>query len=187
MKKILATILALTMIVGMSLTAFAAEKVTTAEVPFEKTLEVSASFNGNGGTVVDTNTKVYSVDITWESLTLTYNQSGAVYKWDPDKLEYADMSTVGTTGWVNDDRTVEITVTNKSNAAVDVTAAVSGSDFTIAVEDQAFTLGSAAEGVTTTGAQGQAKSQIVDVVAPETISENITATVTITIKAAAAQ
>ena len=57
---------------------------------------------------------MYSVDLTWEDMTFTYNESGT-RTWDPDTHTYTDTTSAG---W--DKTTAAVTATNHSNAEVKV-------------------------------------------------------------------
>ncbi len=112
MKKLIATALALTMTLSLSLstTALAAGKVDDAGVGSQVPIDVTAKYNDGV-----TKPTVYSVDLTWEDMTFTYNESGTKI-WDPDTHTYTDSTSVG---W--DKYTAEVTATNHSNAKVTVT------------------------------------------------------------------
>lgn len=125
MKKILASLLALTMIASMSVTAFAATELETS--PADGKSEGSYSIAVTGKYVLGSNIKeTISVDIAWEEMEFTYTAGGSSYSPDTHKT----TTTVGS--WNTDKKA--ITVTNHSN--VGITAG-----FT-------FTQG---DGVTTTG------------------------------------
>ena len=57
---------------------------------------------------------MYSVDLTWEDMTFTYNESGT-RTWDPDTHTYTDTTSAG---W--DKISAAVTATNHSNAQVTV-------------------------------------------------------------------
>ena len=108
MKKLIATALALTMTLSLSTTALAAE-VNGAGVGPQDPIDVTAKFNDGA-----TEPTVYSVDLTWEDMTFTYNESGT-RTWDPDTHTYTDTTSAG---W--DKVTAAVTATNHSNAQVTV-------------------------------------------------------------------
>ena len=110
MKKLIATALALTMTLSLSTTALAAGNVDGAGVGSQVPIDVTAKYND--GTTEPT---VYSVDLTWEDMTFTYNESGT-RTWDPDTHTYTDTTSAG---W--DKTTAAVTATNHSNAKVTVT------------------------------------------------------------------
>lgn len=109
MKKLIATALALTMTLSLSTTALAAGNVDGAGVGSQVPIDVTAKYN-----VSATKPTVYSVDLTWEDMTFTYNESGTKI-WDPDTHTYTDSTSVG---W--DKYTAAVTATNHSNANVTV-------------------------------------------------------------------
>ena len=136
MKKILATILALTMIVGMSLTAFAAT-VTFTEDTATQSVPVSAAYSKNDTT--DKTKIVYSVDVSWGDMNFAYQADGVRYIWNPEALAYTAVDTTNGTsngsGWNKTSST--ITVTNRSNTALTIeadTTAVAGFTVTGATE-----------------------------------------------------
>lgn len=109
MKKLIATALALTMTLSLSTTALAAGNVDGAGVGSQVPIDVTAKYND--GTTEPT---VYSVDLTWEDMTFTYNKSGTRI-WDPDTHTYTDTTS---DGWDKDSAVV--TATNHSNTNVTV-------------------------------------------------------------------
>lgn len=109
MKKLIATALALTMTLSLSTTALAAGKVDGAGVGSQDPIDVTVKYNDSA-----TEPTVYSVDLTWEDMTFTYNESGT-RTWDPDTHTYTDTTSAG---W--DKETAAITATNHSNAPVKV-------------------------------------------------------------------
>ena len=109
MKKLIATALALTMTLSLSTTALAAGNVDGAGVGSQNPIDVTAKYNDGV-----TEPTVYSVDLTWEDMTFTYNESGS-RTWDPDTHTYTDSTT---SGW--DKTTAAVTATNHSNTEVTV-------------------------------------------------------------------
>ena len=109
MKKIIAAALALTMTLGMSTTALAAGNVDDAGVGSQNPIDVTAKYNDGA-----TEPTVYSVDLQWEDMTFTYNESGT-RTWNPDTHTYTDSTT---SGW--DKTTAAVTATNHSNTEVTV-------------------------------------------------------------------
>ena len=108
MKKFCSLALVLALLLGLSVSVFAAE--TT-----EDTL------NGTGNSQIpvtgvyttDTNEdKVYHITVTWEGMNFTYK--GADKVWDTDAHDYVSQGDA--VGWGNDVGT--ITVTNHSNAFI---------------------------------------------------------------------
>lgn len=109
MKKLIATALALTMTLSLSTTALAAGNVDGAGTGPQEPIDVTAKYNDDA-----TEPTVYSVDLTWEDMTFTYNESGT-RTWDPDTHTYTDTTSAG---W--DKATAAVTATNHSNAPVKV-------------------------------------------------------------------
>ena len=119
MKKILAAILVLAMIVCMSIPAFAAPTQPGA-------INITATYN-KAADSTDT-TPVYSVDVAYDNTVFVYTVGADTLKWDPESLSYSDR-TVNTTGsW--DHNSATITITNRSNAAVAITASADN-NFTV--------------------------------------------------------
>ncbi len=104
MKKLTALILALTLVLSCSATAFAAVGKG------DQTQEVKGTYQA--GTVSDT---IYSVDISWEGLSFTYT-APAEGTWNPTTLSYDGAGTEGS--WSG---TGTITVKNRSNTAITAT------------------------------------------------------------------
>lgn len=109
MKKLIATALALTMTLSLSTTALAGGNVDGAGVGSQDPIDVTVKYNDSA-----TEPTVYSVDLTWEDMTFTYNESGT-RTWDPDTHTYTDTTSAG---W--DKYTAVVTATNHSNTAVTV-------------------------------------------------------------------
>ena len=109
MKKLIATALALTMTLSLSTTALAAGNVDGAGVGSQNPIDVTAKYNDNTADPI-----VYSVDLTWEDMTFTYNESGT-RTWNPDTHTYTDTTT---SGW--DKVAATVTATNHSNTEVTV-------------------------------------------------------------------
>lgn len=109
MKKLIATALALTMTLSLSTTALAAGNVDGAGLGSQDPIDVTAKYNDGV-----TEPTVYSVDLTWEDMTFTYNESGTRI-WDPDTHTYTDTTSAG---WDKD--TAAVTATNHSNTVVTV-------------------------------------------------------------------
>lgn len=109
MKKLIATALALTMTLSLSTTALAAGNVDGAVVGSQDPIDVTAKYNDGAKEPT-----VYSVDLTWEDMTFTYNESGT-RTWDPDTHTYTDTTSAG---W--DKITAAVTATNHSNTEVTV-------------------------------------------------------------------
>lgn len=109
MKKLIATALALTMTLSLSTTALAAGNVDGAGVGSQDPIDVTAKYNDAAKEPI-----VYSVDLKWDDMTFTYNESGT-RTWDPDTHTYTDTTSAG---W--DKISAAVTATNHSNAQVTV-------------------------------------------------------------------
>lgn len=103
MKKIIATALAMTMVLGMGTTALAAG------LGEQDPIDVTAKYNDS-----TTTPSVYSVDLEWEDMTFTYNENGT-RTWNPVTHTYTDSTT---SGW--DKTTAAVTAANHSNEEVTV-------------------------------------------------------------------
>ena len=130
MKKIMSLVLALALVLSMGVTVFAAENSgsTTVTDPIgaegnSKNVDVTAGYEApiykSAGTV-------YHVVIGWkQSGTITYTDAKNVYNWtvsENDNGKYVKDETKSTEAkWTVSDAAVEITVTNKSNAAITAT------------------------------------------------------------------
>ena len=179
MKKILATVLALTMIVGMSITAFAATQNFNA-VGTSQDIDVNATYEKKDATT-DT-TPVYSVNITWTEISFTFTEAANVKTWNPANLAY-EVSTTNTNGaWSGE--TATIAIENRSNAAVTVTPTWQGTvEGVMPVISGAVQLDAATEGADA-GVTGE-----ITVAAPTTgtitkAQEGKIGTITLTITAA---
>ena len=132
MKKVISMILTLVLVLSMSITAFASENTSQT---------VKGTYTAEG-----TEKTVYSVDVVWGSMEFTYAVPADV--WDGVNHQYVSG---GDAKWTCASGANAVTVTNRSNAAVDVavTTNVTASGITADVANGSFTLGSAAEGATT--------------------------------------
>lgn len=120
MKKVLSLIAALSLTLSMSATVFAAEENGPAikELPNGQNISITATYE-KGKEIVET---TYHVTVSWEQTgTLVYNEDGDNLSWNPNDLTYT-RTTVSTGKWdvgTGDNAPkVNITVTNRSNAAV---------------------------------------------------------------------
>lgn len=110
MKKVFSLILALTLVLSMGTTAFAAENEDQTGVG---TGSYDASVYGVY-VPADPAETVYSVDIAWSGLNFTYNEE--VKDWNPTTHKY-DTKTEA--GWAKSN--AKIKVTNHSNTAITAT------------------------------------------------------------------
>lgn len=116
MKKVLSLIAALSLTLSMSATVFAAETgPAIGDVTKNNTQDISITAQYEKG--ADKIPTVYHVTVSWNQTgTLTYSVGSDTYDWQTDSLTY--NKTKGTGKWECADAKVNITVTNKSNAAV---------------------------------------------------------------------
>lgn len=111
MKKVLSLIAALSLTLSMSATVFAAETGET--LPKDQEIGITATYT-KGENIVPT---VYNVTVEWNQTgTLTYTVGSDTYNWNTTSLAYDKVN--GTGKWDYTDAGVNITVTNRSNAAV---------------------------------------------------------------------
>lgn len=129
----------------------------------------------------DTDTVVYSVDVAWTDLEFTY--SAGTEKWDPTTHDYTTSK--NDADWTNTDGS--ITVTNHSNADVDVTVAyakAAGYNVKVDVTNAEFTLESAV-GTAFDDADAETVTFAVDTAASTAPAADATVgTVTVTVTAA---
>lgn len=111
MKKILSMILALAMVLSLSVTAFAAETITTNG---NTSQDVTASYTAGETKVVH----IYKAVIEWKSTEATYKGQSVKYTWNPDNQAY----TAETTAAEDKNATVTVTVKNYSDQAIWATA-----------------------------------------------------------------
>lgn len=119
MKKIISLLLALVMVMGLSVTAFAVENEATTGVPATSDAAITADYET--GTAVYKST--YKVTVAWEREgTLRYTDAAKVYQWNTDKLTYEEKTGETTdTVWTVDKAAVKITVTNYSDKGITAT------------------------------------------------------------------
>lgn len=131
MKKMIAPALALTLCLCMGTTVLAAG------LGEQDPIDVKAKYNDAATTPT-----VYSVDLTWDDMTFTYNASGT-RTWDPDTHTYTDSTT---SGWSK--TTADVTATNHSNAQVTVSFQYEGkgdTGVTGSMSKDSFTLAAGVE------------------------------------------
>ena len=167
MKKILATVLALTMIVGMSIVpTFAAYNGDPASI------SITANYT-KPADAQDTSVVVYDVNVAYDDTVFTYTANGDKLVWNPSALNYTTEVPGEGGNWDHDEAT--ITVTNKSNAAITITAvANNGFDVTESA-NCASAVGAGEE-----GANAPTTAELT-VTPPESIAATTTVTVTVTI------
>ena len=117
MKKILAVVLALTMIVGMSIPAFAAYDGE------DTVINITATYTKEEAQV-DKSVIVYDVNVTYDEMVFEYTEDANKLVWDPSKLDFKKETSVTTGSW--NKASANITVTNKSNAALTISATATG-------------------------------------------------------------
>ena len=175
MKKLLSIIITLVLVLSMSVNVFAAENTSQT---------VTGTYNAE-----ITEKTVYSVDIAWGSMEFTYEVPADV--WDGENHKYVSG---GDAKWSYASGANAVTVTNSSNAAMDVavTANVTADGVTATVTNGSFTLGSAAEGATTevAGEKTKGGAEIVlsgvlkDTDADKSVIGSVTVTITETLAGA---
>lgn len=123
MKKFLAMILALAMVLGMATAAFADDiKAVEDDPATDGVVDNQATHNVNV-TVNSNDTAVYKVTITWPSMDFVYSHGDG--KWDPDTHTYGDDNKgwkQGSADTYAETVSVDIMAHNHSNADVTVTA-----------------------------------------------------------------
>ena len=163
MKKILAALLALTMLAVMSIPAFAVETGLRNE-----TIDLDAVFNDRGADVYN---DVYSVNVEWDDMTFTYSTRKVTYTWDEESLDWVASETLNA-GWDKENAT--ITVTNRSSLGINVAA--------VATDDFVVTGAGNVESAIVDGGTNAPQELVLTVTPPSVITESITdATVTVTI------
>ena len=158
MKKLLATLLALSLVLCFALTANAAriggEGVTDISTGNTASQEISITLTDNSeGGSAETLT-VYMVDVVWSAVALEYTVTGEgedqTIVWNPTKHEYelkaADGSTIN--GSWNNDR-FDITVTNHSNDEIqaELTLPANENGVSFSANKTLLTVGRADEGI----------------------------------------
>lgn len=191
MKKVITLILALSLVFALSVTAFAADGSNTHDGRTDP-----PTFPGSGDDIYigatythlpDQAPTVYYVTVEWtQTGSITYENGYTVYKWNPDganQMTYTVDRAVAPKWTIGEGTKVEVTVTNKSNAAVnvvcsDITPIAPVTEIENTPANQSFTLASPAPvpGSTTepvTATTGTATYTITDVTGSITGSTNI--------------
>lgn len=172
MKKIFTAAMALTLALTMGATALAAG-IDGAALG-DQYIDVKAKYN-DGATVPD----IYSVDLTWDDMTFSYNESGTRI-WDSTTHTYTESLT---TGW--DKSSAIIKATNHSNQAVTLLfsyTALGETGITGSMSQGSFTLDAGVE-----GKPNEADSDVTTLHISGTPNETVTAegitvgTITVTI------
>lgn len=183
MKKVLSLIAALSLTVSMSATVFAAETGSAIDdVTKDNTQDIAITAQyTKGENKIPT---VYNVTVSWEKTgDLQYTVGSDTYDWQTDSLTY--KATSGTGKWTGKTAQVDITVTNRSNAAVQASVSVTSS-LTLTDEKPAdVVVPTAAKGLTETG-EAQSMDMVYKITdVSGTIDKDTTiATLTVTIEAA---
>lgn len=193
MKKIMSLVLALALVLSMGVTVFAEEATvgdSTGTIPANSnTVSVTAKYEA--GENFSAGTK-YLVNVSWNvNGTLTYKDKTKTYTWDTTGMHYQLTHTAETGTWTGD-ATVDLTVTNKSNADISVQCSdvkmATGLNMTAQFDKQTFDVKTAAPAdVTDTSVKVAdpvtAKLTISDVSGEITAENTTVASFTVTIKA----
>ena len=122
MKKIISLLLALVMVMGLSVTAFAAEnEATQTGVPTSSNAAITASYTDPSYDIKHT----YKATIAWEQTGTIQYTSGTQkrYTWNTKDLVYVEGTQEITPVWTVDNAQVKITVTNYSDQKVTASCA----------------------------------------------------------------
>lgn len=183
MKKVLSLIAALSLTLSMSATVFAAETgpaIDDVTKDNTKDIAITAQYT-KGENKIPT---VYNVTVSWEKTgDLQYTVGSDTYDWQTDSLTY--KATPGKGEWTGKTAQVDITVTNRSNAAVKASVSVTSS-LTLTDEKPAdVVVPTAAKGLTERGEE-QSKEMVYKITdVSGAIDQNTTiATLTVKIEAA---
>lgn len=183
MKKVLSLIAALSLTLSMSATVFAADNDPIKDVNTGNTKDISITAQyEKGDNVVPT---VYNVTVEWNQTSdLKYTVGSNTYEWQTGSLTYKE--TPGTGVWTGKTAQVDITVTNRSNAAVKASVSVTSS-LTLTDEKPAdVVVPTAAKGLTEHGEE-QSKEMVYKITdVSGAIDENTTSIATLTVKIEAA-
>lgn len=125
MKKVTSLLLALVMALALAVPAFAEEEGPFNSVPKTSEKEVTANYTAEN---VKKSPTVYNFTITWDipQKDLTYYGEQATYTWDTSELKYkpnTESTDYKAAGWYGKAE-VKVTVTNRSEVALDFTTAI---------------------------------------------------------------
>ena len=172
MKKLIATTLALTTVLCTGMPVLAAETVGQNG---SQDIDVTAKYSDS-----TTTPDAYSIDIAWEDMTFTYSMAGTM-EWDPATHTYEENITAG---W--DKESADVTVTNHSNVAVDVSFGYTptnsyGVITALSNSDSALNLAAGVEGDVANAAAATATLSVSGV-PNDTVTENGVVVGTITVQ-----
>lgn len=192
MKKVLSLIAALSLTLSMSATVFADEETGPAieDLPKSQPISITAQYT-KGENIIPT---VYNVTVSWNQTgTLVYKEKSDTYTWNPGSLDYTHTVDNGgdwSLGEGDNAPKVNITVTNRSNAAVKASIDQVKAQGTLAVTgngSEPVTVASAAqEDLNAPGKEqkGYLTYTITNVEGAITSADTQIATLTVTIEAA---
>jgi hypothetical protein len=122
MKKAISLALSLALMASMSVTAFASDAGSSADLAnssdtsdwSSKDISIDATYSTKADEVVNT----YKVTIAWTAPSFSYEFDGKTYTWNTTDLKYEESTNTGA-GWSNSgEGTLELSVTNYSDKAV---------------------------------------------------------------------
>ena len=190
MKKAGFILMAMVLLFSMSIIA-SADEINGGSI------DIPASYTDGSVTIVGpdgstTTATVYSVTLTWTEIDgVAYAGAQTVYYWDAEALTYVKHENSTNAGWTDNNDSVTITVTNKSNSGVVATATFNAaSDIGASVECEfagnSAAIASAAptqEELEAGTLAGSAKTGTItgDITASGTLNSGITSVGTITI------
>lgn len=192
MKKIMSLVLALALVLSMGVTVFAKDVTVGNDADTipenSNTVDVTAEYVP--GDSVSAGTK-YLVNVSWTvSGNLTYKDKTKTYTWDTGKMQYEHTATAEAGTW-SGGATVDLTVTNKSNADISVECSnvtkAAGLTMTATFDKQTFDVATAApkdvsDTTVKTAVPATAKLTISNV-SGEITADTTVASFTVTIKA----